>query len=301
MTCYSPLSAFQSHSVNSQGKRSIYFQYRPACEPVQLPCGQCIGCRLERSRQWAMRCMHEASLHERNCYLTLTYSPEHLPARGNLVLRDWQLFFKRLRKKYGEGIRFFHCGEYGEKEGRPHYHACVFGFDFEDKVFYKMNGEHMLYVSRSLDDLWGKGLAVIGDVTFESAAYVARYIMKKVTGDSADDHYRRVDSDTGEVYFLKPEYTTMSRRPGIGRAWIDKWINDVYPRDEVIVRGMCVKPPKYYDGVFDLSGDLSVVKAQRKLDALVHSDNNTPERLSVREAVKVARIQGLIRPLEKEI
>ena len=159
-----------------------------------------------------MRCHHEASLYQDNCFITLTYSDEHLPSDKSLHVDHFQKFMKRLRKRFGEGVRYYHCGEYGEKYMRPHYHACLFNFDFPDKKIWKENNGNRLYISESLSELWPFGFVTIGDVTFESAAYVARYIMKKVNGDLAESHYERVDWDTGEVYHLKPEYTTMSRR-----------------------------------------------------------------------------------------
>ena len=131
MACYQPLKGYYSKSRNPNGKRNVVFNpqmgYRD--RPVTVPCGQCIGCRLERSRQWAIRCYHEASMYERNSFVTLTYDDESLPLGGTLVFRDFQLFMKRLRKQYGAGIRFYACGEYGEKFGRPHYHVCLFNFE----------------------------------------------------------------------------------------------------------------------------------------------------------------------------
>ena len=151
-----------------------------------VPCGQCIGCRLERSRQWAIRCVHEASLHTDNCFITLTYSPDCLPSDGSLNHDDFQKFFKRLRKHIApKKIRYYMCGEYGEdlqqpsKLGRPHFHACLFGLDFDDKQLYIVRDDVKLYTSATLEKIWGKGFVTIGDVTFESAAYVARYIAKK--------------------------------------------------------------------------------------------------------------------------
>ena len=135
MTCYHPLECWR---VDGQSKLA-FVKPREALirEKLEVPCGQCIGCRLERSRQWAVRCIHEAQLHKDNCFITLTYNDEHLPSPPSLSVRDFQLFMKRLRKRFGKGIRFFHCGEYGEKYGRPHYHACLFGFDFPDRVQFK--------------------------------------------------------------------------------------------------------------------------------------------------------------------
>lgn len=258
--------------------------------PVTLPCGQCIGCRLERSRQWAVRCVHESQLYESNCFITLTYRDECLPPGGSLVKEDFQRFMKRLRKEYGEGIRYFHCGEYGEKFSRPHYHACLFNFDFADRVLFKDRGGVRLYVSESLSRLWPFGFATVGDVTFESAAYVARYITKKITGDQADNHYG------GRL----PEYITMSRRPGIGKPWLEKFSSDVYPSDHVVLRGRVMRPPKYYDGVFELTDPETFRSVVRKRLAAIQSSewNQTPDRLAVREAVQLAKFRMLKRGYE---
>ena len=140
MTCYHPLTAYWAISKN--GDRSITFDINKSCGSgavIKLPCGQCVGCRLERSRQWAVRCMHEASLYKRNCFITLTYSNEYLPPNMSLVKSDFQKFMKRLRKRCGSSVRYYYCGEYGENFGRPHYHAILFGFDFKDKVYWRQN------------------------------------------------------------------------------------------------------------------------------------------------------------------
>ena len=122
---------------------------------LELPCGQCIGCRLERSRQWAMRCLHEASLHDFNAFITLTYSDSNLPPGGSLHYTDFQLFMKRLRKRAGMPVRFYCGGEYGESGTvRPHFHACLFGYDFPDKVFYKKTGSgERIYTSKLLESV----------------------------------------------------------------------------------------------------------------------------------------------------
>lgn len=308
MPCYSPLKGYRSASVNPSGKRSIVFSptegYRDL--PVEVPCGQCIGCRLEYSRQWAIRCMHEASLHAENCFITLTYSPEHLPRDNSLNVRHFQLFMKRLRKYVsshypGRTIRYFHCGEYGARYGRPHYHALLFGWDFPDRVFLRHTGAgSRLDRSRILETLWPFGYSSVGDVTFDSAAYVARYITKKVTGERAEEHYRWVDPETGEIFNRRPEYTTMSRRPGIAAEWYRRYKHEVYPRDEVIVKGRAMRPPKYYDSLFEVEfpEDAARVKAARKKAAAKYKANNTPDRLAVREKVKKAQISRLVRTLE---
>lgn len=195
MPCFKPLDAFISkHYHPDTGKRSILFGVPGnvmAFDSVKLPCGQCVGCRLERSRQWALRCMHESKLHDRNCFITLTYDEAHLPPDRGLHYRDFQLFMKRLRKRFGDNIRFYMCGEYGEKVGRPHFHACLFGHDFDDKKLWSTTpAKSKLYRSESLEELWPNGFSSVGDVTFESAAYVARYITKKITGEAAESHYK---------------------------------------------------------------------------------------------------------------
>ena len=272
---------------------------------LSLPCGQCIGCRLERSRQWAVRCMHESKLYDENVFLTLTYSDGDLPFDGSLNVRHFQLFMKRLRKRFADRkIRFFHCGEYGERLGRPHYHALIFNLDFPDKKFYKVENGNNYYTSKILDGLWGFGFVIIGAVTFESAAYVARYVTKKITGDAADDHY--VNRESGCV--LAPEYVTMSRRPGIASDWFKRFRSDVFPSDEVIVRGKSCKPPRFYDSIYEAESpdDFARVKSERVRSGILHSvsDDGTVggesfgDRLIVREKVKRAEIRSLSRKLE---
>lgn len=245
MACIHPLKGYRGLHIGKSGKRPIVFNPSQGFRdlPVSVPCGQCRFCRLEKSRQWAIRCAHEASLNVANSFITLTYSNAHLPPDGSLNLRHFQLFMKRLRKRLGP-VRFFHCGEYGALNLRPHYHACLFGLEFEDKILHKIDKKTKipLYKSEILSELWPFGFSTIGDVTFESAAYCARYITKKITGPPAEAHYQNIDQETGEIHQLKPEYTTMSRRPGIGRAWFDKYKSDLYPDDFIILRGKKMKP-----------------------------------------------------------
>lgn len=305
MPCYHPLKGWRSKTVNPSGKRSIVFNVKKAYHdlPIEVPCGQCIGCRLERSRQWAIRCMHEASLHERNMFITLTYNDQNLPENGSLVKEHFQKFIKRFRKRYGQ-IRYFHCGEYGSQFARPHYHACIFGFEFDDKKHYRTINGFRIYTSDKLAELWPFGYSTIGAVTFESAAYVARYITKKITGKLAElsGHYDVINYDTGEVTTRQEEYITMSLKPGIGEGWFDKFYDDVYPRDEIIIKGKKMKPPKYYDKLFDLvdSNMFRKIKGERIKKSLVHSSDCTYERLNIREQVQNSKFKQLIRPYETE-
>lgn len=283
--------AYRSKEVNESGKRSMVMSPAQALEPdspIKLPCGQCIGCRLERSRQWAVRCVHEASLYEKNCFITLTYDERSLPRDGSLVLEHFQKFMKRLRSRFEHKIRFYHCGEYGEEFGRPHYHAILFNHDFSDKELVCYSGSEPLYQSKTLQELWPYGLSRIGSVSFESAAYVARYCTKKVTGKSALAHYNRIDYFTGEVLCeKKPEYATMSRRPGIGRDWLKKFYPDVYPHDSFHINGKEVRPPKFYDTQFELLDPVQfeLVKARRLEEQRLAASDNSYERLTVKEKV----------------
>lgn len=300
MSCYSPLKAYIGREAKPNGKKSIVFSLREAFHtpsgknfPVDLPCGQCIGCRLERSRQWAVRCIHEASLYENNCFITLTFDESSLNEKRSLVKADFQKFMKRLRKRFScDRIRYFHCGEYGEKLGRPHHHACLFNFDFPDKEMWSIRCGVPLFVSVTLKKLWPFGHSTIGDVTFESAAYVSRYIVKKITGDMAKNHYN------GRT----PEYVTMSRRPGIGREWINSFMNDVYPHDFVVVRGnLKCRPPKYYDSIYDLHNPLEYgkLKLKREEDARCNPDNSY-DRLKVRKRYTEANLKRKVRCYETE-
>lgn len=251
LACYHPLRAYRAAIPNEKGRRPLLFSRRESGsdEGVDIACGQCIGCRLERSRQWAIRSMHEASLYDDNCFLTLTYSDEHLPLGGTLVRRDFQLFLKRVRKyavrRRGRSFRFYGCGEYGESTFRPHYHVLCFDLDFPDKrPWRKSPSGHSLCRSEELEDLWGFGSAELGGVTFHSAGYVARYCLKKVVGKGAAAHYLRRDAE-GREYQLLPEFAAQSL--GVGRPWLERFKSDVYPDDFVVVNGRKMKPPVFYD------------------------------------------------------
>lgn len=303
MPCFKPLKGWRSKTVGPGGKRPIVFKadLGYADLPVSVPCGQCIGCRLERSRQWAIRCVHESKMHERNCYITLTYNDDNIPLDGSLVKSDYQKFMKRLRTNTGLKVRYYQCGEYGENFGRPHYHACLFGIDFGDKEKWKVVNGNIIYTSEELSALWGLGFCSLGSVSFQSAAYVARYIMKKVTGPQAADHYTKIDPATGEILSDRiPEYTTMSRRPGIGKSWYDKFKTDAYPSDEIIMNERRLRPPRYYDQQYEIEypSDHQLMKTERVRRARKHADNNSPDRLKVREEIQQARLDMLKRTLK---
>lgn len=353
MACFNPLLGYYARERSANGKRRIVFERNLgfADRPVAVPCGQCIGCRLEHSRQWAVRCMHEASLFERNCFITLTYNNFYLPFVGapvasvegvspyaavserarhfypvlgpegpnkgfvfdryfgnrvfpsTLLRVDTQLFMKRLRKKYGKNIRVYGCGEYGEKYGRPHYHFCLFNHDFADKVVTKeQDNGYLLFESASLNDLWAFGSHTIGELTFDSAAYCARYVTKKLTGEDASGRYCSVEASTGEIFSAEKEFPVMSRRPGLGARWIDKFEGDVYPSDFVVVNGAKARPARYYDNRYELSHEdvMQRVRKRRVRVARKYTDNNTPERLRIRALVAKAKLKLKSRNLEGE-
>lgn len=289
--CTSPLLAFRLESGDISFSAPL-----GAGEQLNLPCGQCIECRLERSRQWAVRCVHESKMHEHNCFITLTYSPEHLPENSNLQYRDFQLFMKRLRKFFKVPVRFYMCGEYGTEGGRPHYHACLFGVDFSDKKYYKRSGSgSMLYQSDVLSKLWGLGNCDIGELNFESAAYCSRYITTKVLGPSAKEHYRRVNLETGEIFDLVPEFTKMSLKPGIGTPYYLKWLSDIFPHDRVVIRGKIVKPPRYYALKYAKSHPDEWDDIQYRRFLSIKPEEQTETRLRGRAVYNVSKLSRLPR------
>lgn len=305
MTCFHPLTAYREQNG------AIVFHDNGKGEPIEIPCKQCWGCRLEYSREWALRCVHEASLHEDNCFITLTYNPENLPPDGSLRKSDFQKFIKRLRKNTGAKIRYYHCGEYGDKNNRPHYHAILFGFNFTDWIYlFDSPAGVPIYTSPTLEKIWQKGFVTVGTVTFESAAYVARYVMKKLNGKLKNQvnpktdlkHYERYNDFTGEITSVIPEYSTMSRgrRPdgGIGHRWISKYKSDCYPKDFTTVNGMRVKPPKAYDRYLkEIDPEMYDDIKQGRLMAGYNSPDNTVQRLSDREKVTLAKTKQLKRSL----
>lgn len=327
MPCFSPLTAFRGY-VGDSGKRAVVFkagESPPSLSvfPQKLPCGQCFGCRLDYSYDWAVRCTCEAQMHKENSMILLTY--EKLPENGSLQLSDWQNFMKTLRMEVGP-VRHFHAGEYGDNNKRPHDHALLFGYDFKDKKFFKMSkAGYPLYTSEFLTSLWRKGHCTVANVSFESAGYLARYLMDKptLTRQVKDDnglvigrtwtdralakYGSLVDTETGELVLLRrPEYLTMSRRPGIGESWLRKFWRDVYPHDWFMLKsGSKMPPPRYFDKKME---EWKLVDMNKiKLDRIARCDSkeevwnkflqkfqmldlHRDERLKVAEVVKRAQL-----------
>lgn len=311
MPCYRPITGYRSKYVNKSGKRSIVFNTTDGLGefPLQIPCGQCRGCRLEYSRQWAIRIHHENQLHEKSAFITLTFDNDHLPENHSISKKDLQNFFKNLRKIiYPKKIRYFACGEYGDKKGRPHYHAIIFGYDFPDKKLHTVSNGHPLYTSDLLLRAWNKkGHVLIGEVTFESAAYCARYIMKKQKGtrteknkekyDEYEEKYKLVDTETGELHLQEKEFCLMSRRPGIGAEWVEKFKTDT-DKDYITIRGKKMSLPKYYDKILEEMHGEDMDKRKLERFKKRNKEDMTYERLAVREKVKEAQLKQLPRNYE---
>jgi hypothetical protein len=315
--CYSPISGWRTLSVLPSGKRGFTVDRNKAflLSPLTIPCGGCIGCRLEKSRQWATRIVHENKFHELSVFLTLTYAPEKLPSTGSISKPHLQLFLKRLRQKLVRDyksnnphwtksnlprIRYFACGEYGDDFDRPHYHAIIFGMDFSDKKQIKLNKQgDPLYMSETLNEIWGLGHCWIGQVTNQSAEYCARYIMKKVNGSQAESHYQKLDSYTGELIQIQPEFIAMSRYPPLGQQFYEKFKSDLYPSDQVIINGKPAGVPKRYNLNYEKEAPehYEEIKDKRKKNALKRKHDNTPERLAVKHQIRIQRIQSLKRDL----
>ena len=294
---------------------------RSVSDFVQIPCGECIGCRLDYSRDWANRCMLELGYHDHSAFVTLTYDDAHIPYstvtdpdtgeiafNQTLNKRDFQLFMKRLRKNYHNRfpdrpeLRFYACGEYGSQTYRPHYHAIIYGLALDDLQFYRCtpNGD-ILYTSEFLSDCWQhQGYVVVGEVTWESCAYVARYIMKKLKGQFAEFY---------ETTNITPEFTLMSRRPGIARQYYDDH-PDLYEYDNLFISmsdgGREIRPPRYYDRLYDVDypDHMAAIKENRKKFAeeqtkikLSKCSYSYLEMLQVEEDHKKAQIKSLRRSL----
>lgn len=302
MSCKFPLTAYRGRETNPEtGKRPLSFNSSKGFYDTQLKiaCGQCRACRRDYAKEWAIRCLHEASRFKNNCFITLTFNDKHINSTGTLVKEDFQLFMKRFRKAYtgyepvtdrnGKThypIRYYHCGEYGSINGRPHHHACIFNFSFTDKILWKDDGRVKLYRSPSLERLWSHpitgdsyGYSTVGDVTYDSACYVAGYVSKKITGDKAPDHYQG----------RQPEYCTMSRRPGIGQSWFDKYSDDIKRNSGSLVMpgGFKHRLPKYYDKQFEIT-DLDAfkdIKAHRA-EVVRNQTDNDQRRLYTKQLVE---------------
>lgn len=284
MPCYKPLDAWQKLGGG------VTFSPRGSNgNQIKLPCGRCIGCRLDHGQMWATRMLHELLYHDRACFITLTYSDENLPPSQSLSKRELQQFFKRLRKHLQvRKIRYYACGEYGEQTLRPHYHAVIFGWEPDDlKTYGPSRGG-----SKLLEKIWGLGLVSVGPVNYQTCAYTARYVTKKVSGPQAAPYYERMHRDTGEIVQVLPEFALMSRRPGIGSRYFDDYGHQLNHDDFIVVNGNKAKVPRYYDKLLERKNLelLELKKQQRKARAKLHKHDNTPARLATRHECAKAKL-----------
>lgn len=303
MTCYYPVPAYRSSEFNpNTGKRGLVFSSK---HPLRLaegksfsvPCGRCTGCRLDRSQAWAIRCLHESQMHPENCFITLTYNQQSVPTDYSVHLDHFQDFMKRLRFAVEPTkIRFLACGEYGDQNLRPHYHALIFNYSFPDKKLITIRNNNPIYSSIQLAKLWTFGTHEIGNLTYKSAAYTARYSLKKIGGDKADEHYMRQSPVDGQFYRVASEFLVMSRRPGIGKPWFDRYKADFFPSDFLIIDGRKMKPPAFYLKLL-AEEEAAKLKRARKAFARQHRDDSTPARLAVREKVQAEKTKLLKRTL----
>lgn len=289
MPCFKPISGFAPLEGGA-----ILFHEKKDCREVQIPCGQCIGCRLEKRDAWAFRCMAEASLHKNNWFATLTYDDDKLPENESLNHRDWQLFAHRLRKRAGS-FRFFMCGEYGDETKRAHFHALLFGLDLPD--FSRISGmysEHDNYKSKLLEECWGNGFTLLGNVCYESAQYVAGYVCKRMSKELASERMQWV-TRYGEVVERAQPYGKMSLKPGIGAGWLEKYWKDTVNHGAVYQNQYRKKIPPYFNTLIEridpvAAEDLEARTIERGLK-FFDPENSTRDRLAVREACANARVK----------
>jgi len=286
VACYHP-------SRVTIGRKSGVLCGRKVLDRVRVPCGHCLGCRTDQARGWAVRMVHEGDVAGPAWMVTLTYSPEKVPEYGSLLPRDATLFIKRARASWGSRLSYYLCGEYGELSERPHYHMVLYGLPFMDREWIADRHGAPVYRSDQLEGWWQNGICEFTGLTYGAARYVAAYVRKKVRQRDSPEHYERVDPDTGELVGIGREFGRMSRRPALGRRWIERYWRDVYPRDFVVMDGHELKPPRYYDKWMETNhpGVMMAVKEKRLLEAVERGDRELAASEKVHRA-KVALFQG---------
>jgi len=321
MSCTEPLHAYESEYTHPSGKKKLVFNPAKSIDGkvIPLPCGKCDDCLLTRAKTWARRCMHEASLHEDNIFVTLTYDQDHLPRDLSLYKNHWQKFIRAVRDKYRETnpkIQFLMCGEYGTPTrennwvARPHYHGLLFNFAFPDQKLVSRQKHAVEYSSESCTKIWGKGLIHIGEVTANSVAYVSSYTLKKLGRKQSKKPYEVFNPYTGETNPVQPEYIQMSNHPGIGKGWYDKYKKTIYPTGQLHLgkfapfpgdepRKMSSKTPAYYDKLLERERPdmMEFVSENRKQFAKDHAENFTPARLDARAIITKQRLSWKQRKL----
>lgn len=272
MTCYRPQPATQAYNFltkswsqprlvypsgrDSDGSRFFPPQLydfsdvrtkSPEHRYITLPCGLCFGCRMDNSRMWALRMMHEARYHEDNYFITLTYADDALPAGSDLDYRDLDLFWKKARHEFqtpARPFKYFACGEYGDRTLRPHYHFAGFDFKIDDLRPFKQTASGWYFLSERLREVWKHGHVIVAPLDWDCAAYISRYVTKKMHG--ATKRYKDTfDPETGEVHAYTVERAFQSK--GLGLPWYEANKDEVWNLDGCLFKGQyLVKPPRYY-------------------------------------------------------
>lgn len=249
-----------------------------------------MGCRLDKAGEWADRAAHEASLYPFNCIVTLTYEDKHLPEDGSIRKIVLSKFVRSVRDANPHTIRFMGCGEYGDQFLRPHYHVVLFNHTFPNREHWSTGPTGAKqYKSPELTKRWEHGLATFSDFTREGAAYVARYVTKKIKGDAALDHYVQPHPVTGHLHRVEPEFLLCSNRPGIGYWWLVKYYDDVYPSGHIIRNGAPAPLPRYYDKKLK-EEHLHKLKIERRLAGAKRKEDRTPEKRKARRLIREARM-----------
>lgn len=303
MACHYPKPAY----LSTEGKVTFVRHEKALGNSafIHIRCGMCIGCKADHARDWSIRCYHESQMHQESCFVTLTYAPELLPANGSLDKRDLQLFWKSLREKVNTKIRYFACGEYGTKKGRPHYHAVIFGWRPGDKKLVgKSEKGNPQYESQILTKSWQYGFSPWTEFDPSCARYVAHYTadkLKSFAKETPDPEtglkpYEVMDRD-GQIWKLQPEFQTQSLKPGVGYSWFEKNYREVFPLDSVVMDGKEYPPPRaYYKWLKTLDPDLYVKVNKRRKEKAQSAEYLTGLRQFQIKEAKEARLTRYIRP-----
>lgn len=252
MACHDPLGFVRTENRGVQIYRDRATALMTPDSYGETRCGQCLGCRSDRARDWALRAYAETHTPDPRgrpvaCFITLTYDEDWRPADGSLRPEDFTNFAKRLRRFTRSHVRYLQCGEYGASSMRPHHHAIVWGEDFRsDRRIWKISGSQRTYLSESLSNLWGRGFTTVAPATFANARYVAGYVLKKLQQHRWWELTAEWDGNK-VVSKMAPPYVTMSRNPGLGRAFFDAYWRDMYPKDFLTVEGRKYRPPFRFD------------------------------------------------------
>lgn len=282
MPCYRPVTAFKPPDGGA-----LSFVEKKDHRELEIPCGQCIGCRVIRQESWAFRCLAEASLHRQNWFVTLTYAPEHLPEHGSLCHKHWQLFAKRVRKSVGP-FRYLMCGEYGEQTLRPHYHALLFGLDIPDVVRVGVRRSYPIFRSEKLTRLWRKGHVEIGSVTAASARYCAGYVLKNSAMPAP------LDPNTGELMPIAKPYGRMSLRPGLGDGWVRRYYPEIFAHGACYSQDKAFRIPARFSDILSSIDPVAFESLQATaIEKAQNSPHNTSARLQVRERVQLEKLSKL--------